>query len=144
MVEHASKPLEATTIAFASPGRVGMSRSHHMWLFVAAVIAIAGVLGSVAAARSVAGNDAGKSQKSFERASTNVASTLQLAIQHENDLVVNAAAYVVDDPMSAAGRVRAVDELGAGAAALPGVGIDRGRVIVPASGLGRVRGARRR
>ena len=81
-------------------GLAGRSRSHHVWLFVAAVMAIAGVLGSVQAARSVAGNDAGKSQKSFERASTNVASTLQLAIQHENDLVVNAAAYVVDEPMS--------------------------------------------
>lgn len=56
------------------------------------------MLGSVAAATAVGRDDAGKSRKSFERSAVDIASTLQLAIQHEDDLVVDASAFVANDP----------------------------------------------
>jgi hypothetical protein len=56
------------------------------------VMAVVGVLGSVLAANAVARDDAGKSEKSFDRSSAHIAAILQLAIQRQSDLVVNAGA----------------------------------------------------
>jgi signal transduction histidine kinase len=65
---------------------------------VALLLMVGGVLGSAAAARSVAGRNAQKSRQAFALSSANIASTLQLAIQHEDDLVVSAGAFVAGDP----------------------------------------------
>lgn len=75
-------------------------RLRHTWVVVALSLMAAGVAASLVAGSSVARDDAGKSRKSFERASGDIASTLQLAIDHQNDLVVNAAAFVADAPSS--------------------------------------------
>jgi diguanylate cyclase (GGDEF)-like protein len=101
MVKYQSKPW-GSSAELSGSNRAWRSRwrSRHTWLFVALIMVVAGVLGSVFAASSVAQVDASKSQKSFERSSGSIASTLQLAIQHQNDLVVNAGAYAADDPTS--------------------------------------------
>jgi diguanylate cyclase (GGDEF)-like protein len=70
--------------------------THHVWIAVAAVLTAAVAAGSVFAATSVAAQDADTAQKTFERSSSDIAWTLQQAISHENDLVVNTSAYVVD------------------------------------------------
>ena len=76
----------------------GRWRARHVWVVLAVGLTALGVVGSVFAASAVAHDDASKSQKSFERSSGDIASTLQLAIQHQNDLVVNAGAYALDNP----------------------------------------------
>jgi hypothetical protein len=54
--------------------------------------------GTVLAARSVAGNDAENSHQAIGRASAQIVSTLRLAIRHEEDLVVSAGAFALENP----------------------------------------------
>jgi signal transduction histidine kinase len=54
--------------------------------------------GSWIAASTLARGDADKSRRDFAASSAHVASTLQLAIQHEEDLIVGAAGFVVANP----------------------------------------------
>ncbi|HWX97091.1 MAG TPA: diguanylate cyclase, partial [Solirubrobacteraceae bacterium] len=60
----------------------------------ATVLVIAGTVGSALGARSVAGGDADKARLAFHLTSQEIASTLTLAIEHEEDLVVSASAFV--------------------------------------------------
>ena len=58
------------------------------------MLAVAGTFGSVLGARSVAGGDAEKARLAFHLTSEEIASTLSLAIKHEEDLVVSTSAFV--------------------------------------------------
>lgn len=69
-----------------------------MWGVIAALLAVGGVVGTVLAARSVSRTDAEKSRQAFGRASSQIASTLRLAIGHEKDLVVSAAVFDLENP----------------------------------------------
>jgi hypothetical protein len=62
------------------------------------LLVLAGVLASVFGARAVARSDAGKARLAFHLASAEIASTLKLSIQHEEDLVVSASAFVAGNP----------------------------------------------
>jgi diguanylate cyclase (GGDEF)-like protein len=85
----------------------GSSKRHRVWLAVAASLAIAGVVGTVFAARAVARADAASSRHAFASSSGEVASTLQLAIQRERDLVVSASAFFLGDPNASNAQFRA-------------------------------------
>jgi hypothetical protein len=63
---------------------------------------LAGVLASVLGARAVARSDAEKARLAFHIAAADVASTLKRAIQHEEDLVINARAFVTGNPKASA------------------------------------------
>src|SRR5262249_44969532 len=69
-----------------------------LWLGLTAALALAGVLAAVLGARAVARSDADHARLSFHLASAEIASTIKLAIQHEEDLVVGASAFVTGDP----------------------------------------------
>jgi diguanylate cyclase (GGDEF)-like protein len=56
----------------------------------------------VLGARSVARSDADKARLAFHLSSAEIASTLKLAIQHEEDLVVSTSAYVTRNPNASA------------------------------------------
>ncbi len=87
--------------AIPDESSVGLRRSwtsRHSWAAAAVALTLAGMLGSAVAASAVSRGDASQSIKAFERSSTDVASTLQLAIQHEDDLVINAGAFVTSNP----------------------------------------------
>src|SRR5215471_12745689 len=73
-----------------------------IWVAIAALLALAGALGSVLGARAVARSDANQARLSFHLASAEVASTVKLAIQHEEDLVVSASAFVTGNPRASA------------------------------------------
>jgi diguanylate cyclase (GGDEF)-like protein len=73
-----------------------------IWVAVAALLALAGAVGSVLGARAVARSDANQARLSFHLASAEVASTIKLAIQHEEDLVVSASAFVTGNPRGSA------------------------------------------
>jgi diguanylate cyclase (GGDEF)-like protein len=73
-------------------------RRRDIWVAMAAFLLLAGVVGSLLGARSVAGSDRQRSHQAFISSSAEVASTLRLAIQHEEDLVVSARAYILGNP----------------------------------------------
>jgi diguanylate cyclase (GGDEF)-like protein len=69
-----------------------------VWGVIAALLAAVGVVGTVFAARSVSRSDAQRSRQAFTQASTQIASTLRLAIAQEKDLVVSAGVFELDNP----------------------------------------------
>ncbi|MDX6525236.1 MAG: hypothetical protein QOI43_747, partial [Gaiellales bacterium] len=101
----------------------------------ASVLVLAGVAASLVAAGIVADDRASHAQLEFKGSAREVASTLQLAIQHEQDLVVSAAAFMAANPHSSQTQflawsrsVRALDRY----PELQGIGFV---VIVPAAAL---------
>ncbi|MDQ2749316.1 MAG: EAL domain-containing protein [Actinomycetota bacterium] len=68
------------------------------WASVATVLAVGGIAGSVAAASSVAHNDARVSLEAFQSSSAQIASTLQLTIRQEEDLIISAGGFVAGNP----------------------------------------------
>jgi diguanylate cyclase (GGDEF)-like protein len=61
-------------------------------------LVLVGTLASVLGARAVARSQGDKARLAFHLASAGIATTLKLAIQHEEDLVVNASAFVTGNP----------------------------------------------
>ena len=66
------------------------SRRHHVWAGATVALIAAGVVGSVLAAGVESRSEADRSHHAFEASSASIAATLQLAIQHDYDLVVDA------------------------------------------------------
>jgi diguanylate cyclase (GGDEF)-like protein len=73
------------------------------WAAVMALLVLAGVLAAVLGAREVARSNADKTRLAFHLASAEIASTLKLALQHEEDLVVSASGFVTGNPNASAG-----------------------------------------
>jgi len=74
------------------------SKRFRMWSVLAVVLVIGGAAAAVLAARSVAASNAARSREAFRQSASEVASTLQLAIQREKDLVVTAAGFFLGAP----------------------------------------------
>ena len=72
------------------------------WAAATVPLVIAGMLASVLGARAMAHSDADKARLAFHLASAEIASTLTLAIQHEEDLIVSASAFVTGNPHASA------------------------------------------
>jgi diguanylate cyclase (GGDEF)-like protein len=73
-----------------------------VWAVCAVLLVLAGTLASLVGARAVAHSDVDKARLAFHLASAEIAATLKLAIQHEEDLVVNASAFVTGNPNASA------------------------------------------
>jgi diguanylate cyclase (GGDEF)-like protein len=73
-----------------------------VWTVLAALLVLAGVLAAVLVAREVARSEAGKARLTFHLASAEIASTLRIALQREEDLVVNASAFITRNPSASA------------------------------------------
>jgi diguanylate cyclase (GGDEF)-like protein len=71
----------------SDPG--GRPRRHHAWVAVTALLMVCGVVVSVLTAAAEGRDQADSSRKTLQRSSAGVASTLQLALEHENDIVVD-------------------------------------------------------
>ncbi len=84
-------PREEATI---STGREHLRR----WIALTALLALLGIAASVASARAVASYNARSEREAFALSSADVASSLRLAIQREQDLVVTGAAFFVGKP----------------------------------------------
>ncbi len=77
-------------------GRVrNMVRGHRgAWAAVGAVLCVlAGIAGSALGAHAVARHDAATGRQAFQQTSTSIASTLNLAIRHEEQLIVSASTF---------------------------------------------------
>jgi diguanylate cyclase (GGDEF)-like protein len=107
MAELDGAPTQAGIVSRSPQVGDGRSQRRLVWLAVAALLAVGGVVGTVLAARSVAHADAARSRQAFANSSGEVASTLQLAIQRERDLVVSASAFFLGDPNASNAQFRA-------------------------------------
>ncbi len=74
-----------------------------VWTAAMALLVLAGVLASVLGAREVARSNAEHARLAFHLSSAEIASTLKLALQHEEDLVVSASGFVTGNPNASAG-----------------------------------------
>ena len=82
--------------------RLDALRGSHrnFWIGLTAVLVLGGMLAAVLGAQAVAGSEAQKAKLASHLASNEIAATLKLAIQHEEDLVVSASAYVSGNPQA--------------------------------------------
>ena len=74
----------------------GQRRS--MWALLAAILLAVGILSSIVAAGVVARSAEAKSQRQLRTGGVEIASSLELAIQHEQDLILSASAFVIGNP----------------------------------------------
>ncbi len=100
------KPQQPST-----PGRDALGRVKHVfegrnlvegrrgvWVAVAVLCVAAGTVASLLGAQTVARNDESSTRQAFHQGSTAIASTLSLAIRHEEQLTVSASTYFADHP----------------------------------------------
>lgn len=78
--------------------RRSVNPRRRVWLVVAVIVVVIGTTASVLGARAVARNDGQKSQQTAVTSSVEVAGTLKVTIQHEQDLAVSAGAFVIGNP----------------------------------------------
>jgi len=90
----------AVAVTTADVGRAGRRRStrHLTWVTVAALLGVLGLISAATVAGSVARTDATASRHALQRSSAEVASRLELAVEHENDLAINAGGYIRTNP----------------------------------------------
>jgi diguanylate cyclase (GGDEF)-like protein len=69
-----------------------------IWMVVVALLVAVGAAGSMFAAQTVARSDAQRSHEALVSSSLAIASTVKLAIQQENSLVISADAFTVANP----------------------------------------------
>ena len=70
----------------------------HVWLVVAALIVAIGTTASALSAEVVGGNDGQRSRQASTTAAVEIAATLQLALQREQDIAVDTGAFVIGNP----------------------------------------------
>jgi diguanylate cyclase (GGDEF)-like protein len=85
-------------VAERRPKHSPRGRSLTFWALVASALALAGVGGSLFAARFVANDRASTSRLAFHNSSQDISGALQLAIQREQDLVISGAAALSGSP----------------------------------------------
>jgi diguanylate cyclase (GGDEF)-like protein len=78
--------------------RLGPGARTGAWLAVACLIVLTGAVASLIGARSVLRSDSEEDRLAFHLTAADITSTLRLAIQHEEDLVVDASAFVSANP----------------------------------------------
>jgi CHASE1-domain containing sensor protein len=87
-------------------GRHTFDRQRRVWVVVAVLLAVVGSAGAVLAASGQSRNDRDRARETIMSSSAEAASTLRLAIQHEQDLVLSAGAYLTDNPRSSNSEFR--------------------------------------
>ena len=73
-----------------------------IWAVAAVACVVAGTVGSLLAAQSVARKNAAETRRTFHLTSGAITSTLKVAIKHEEDLAIAASAYFAGDPKASA------------------------------------------
>ncbi len=94
MVKRGGESTTEVRPDLSPPG--GHSRLHYVWMAATVLLIGCGIVASLLAAAAVRRNDADMSLKAFQRSSAGVASTLQLAIEHDRDIVYDAGGLLSD------------------------------------------------
>jgi diguanylate cyclase (GGDEF)-like protein len=90
-----------------------------VWIAVAVVCLAAGVVASVLGAHAVANSDASKARTDSRQASSQIASTLRLAQQHEEDFALSASTFFAGHPRASRGEFEAWAKWGDGLLRFP-------------------------
>jgi diguanylate cyclase (GGDEF)-like protein len=98
VITRSTKSKVGRESARSEANAVGPCRLYLGWGALSVALLVIGIVASSAAGRSVGNGDLQRSDREFRTSSAGIASDLQLAIQHEDDLVVSASAYVAGDP----------------------------------------------
>jgi diguanylate cyclase (GGDEF)-like protein len=75
-----------------------------MWLVIAATIFVIGAAGATLSGESVARSDVLQARRSSDTSSIQIASRLELAVQHEQDLAVSIGGLIIQDPNASNSR----------------------------------------
>ncbi|MHB8531882.1 MAG: bifunctional diguanylate cyclase/phosphodiesterase [Solirubrobacteraceae bacterium] len=86
--------MHPSALPFRRAAGSAQRRRRSLWLAACCVLTLAGSAGALLGARAVARSDAAKARLAFHLTATDIAATLQQAIQQEEDLVVSASAFV--------------------------------------------------
>ncbi|HEX4186605.1 MAG TPA: bifunctional diguanylate cyclase/phosphodiesterase [Solirubrobacteraceae bacterium] len=105
------------------------------WGAVALACIAAGTVASVLGARSVAHSDANKARQASRQTSADIASTLKLAIQHEEDFAIGASTFFSGNPKAKPAEFEAWARYGDGFHRYPELAKLSLVTLVPASGL---------
>jgi diguanylate cyclase (GGDEF)-like protein len=89
-----------TPVSDVASGGGRRSRRGPAWAAATALLAVVGIAASVLGAQAVARDEADESRKTLQSAAANVASTLELAIQHDDDIAVDIGALLADPPVT--------------------------------------------
>ena len=109
----ARAPTPATGVAQGVPSIEGTARRlggvrvrlpcrGSVWGILTTLLVLGGTLAAILGAKAVARSDADKARLAFHLAAAEIASTLKLAILHEEDLVVSTSAYATANPNGSA------------------------------------------
>jgi diguanylate cyclase (GGDEF)-like protein len=90
-----------------------------LWVGVSLLCVAAGAVGSVLGAHAVAGGDADKARAASRQASGQIASTLRLALQHEEDFALSASTFFAGHPKASRGEFEAWAKWGDGLLRFP-------------------------
>jgi hypothetical protein len=80
------------------PAGSGRLKRRGVWIVLTVLLVGAGTIGSLFAADAVAHGDAVQSHRAFASSAVGIAATVKLELQHENDLILAARAFVVGNP----------------------------------------------
>jgi diguanylate cyclase (GGDEF)-like protein len=94
-------PSASSAAGKRSRARPSLSR-HGVWAAATAAFVAAAAAGALLGAQSVAHTDTDRGRLAFHLSSAEIASTLKLALQHEEDLVISASAVVAGNPQASA------------------------------------------
>jgi diguanylate cyclase (GGDEF)-like protein len=73
-----------------------------VWTAVAVLCVAAGAVGSVLGAKAVARSDASEARQAFPRTAGEITSTLRLALQHQEDILISGSTFFAGRPTSSA------------------------------------------
>jgi diguanylate cyclase (GGDEF)-like protein len=76
----------------------GATRTERVWVAIAALLCVAGMVAAAFGANAVARTAADRSHRQLESDGREIAARFELALQHETDLVATAKAYVIRNP----------------------------------------------
>ncbi|HUF02415.1 MAG TPA: EAL domain-containing protein [Gaiellaceae bacterium] len=127
MVEHSGSSSEPVSSV--------RSRRTYVWVAVAAVLAVGGTTGALLGAHKLARHDAEESRQALASSADRVASTLQLAIRREEDLVVAASAFLLSNPNGSNAELARWARLARVLERYPQLKVVGSAVVVPASEL---------
>jgi diguanylate cyclase (GGDEF)-like protein len=81
-----------------TPGPGHKSSRRSFWIAIAVGVVAIGFLGSFLGANNLAQTDNQQAHQNLQTSSVEIAATLNLAIQHEQDLAISAGAFIVENP----------------------------------------------
>jgi diguanylate cyclase (GGDEF)-like protein len=102
---------------------------------MAVLVVVLGTAGSLVGARAVARDDSEKSRQSFVASADDIASVLQLALQHEQDLTIAAATFYIANPDATEAQFLQWSTTERAFARYPELQTISELLVVPASGL---------